>query len=586
MTTQRNRNPLLFWVALTIMHVAISAPAYAHSMLETVMLSHQPTGWTPPDEVLIGHASHPSLDQFGRVHFAADFAGRYGMPAGVGLWAYDRGELISVLRPDVTIDAYGQPTNFASMFGIGAPSADSAYFRGYVGESWPYKAGIWLANNGSATKIMLEGEIAPDNNSQWGGTAPGDIAVGGRLFFHATMRQPDDDPYEFRSTLWLADGGGPPEYVVGEGDSLPKLAAGQQVQYVSYFSFAEQGDTAFVAGYSGVDANNPIGHGMWMRTKDGELRLLAKSGDIIEVFGEQLQTQFLSYSWPLLNNHRQVLVRRSFESNAFSPKFVEGVWLQNADGSERLIAHTGLGPSPDQTIVFGRFDNIVNFNSYDFFLNDHGKVAFSGMHYDIDELVEVGASNLPSTVDYDRDDVGPILPSYRRAIWTEDQGVLKRIAQVGDILPGVDRPLVWAAPLGLNNAGQLLFRGSLTPDFFSPQETVLWAQDRSGTLQFIVKTGQQIDVAPGPEIDLRTVFRFDVPITSNGPGGPMAFNDWGQILLEITFTDGTRGMFLSNAVAVPEPSGVMLTVVLALLMFRRHRSDRMAVRQSVPAMPG
>ncbi|MEZ6072461.1 MAG: PEP-CTERM sorting domain-containing protein [Pirellulales bacterium] len=59
--------------------------------------------------------------------------------------------------------------------------------------------------------------------------------------------------------------------------------------------------------------------------------------------------------------------------------------------------------------------------------------------------------------------------------------------------------------------------------------------------------------------------------SGNQDGRNSLFNDRGQVAFGATFTDGTSGIFVSNAVAVPEPASLMLFAVGATLLRRRCR---------------
>jgi hypothetical protein len=62
--------------------------------------------------------------------------------------------------------------------------------------------------------------------------------------------------------------------------------------------------------------------------------------------------------------------------------------------------------------------------------------------------------------------------------------------------------------------------------------------------------------------------------TGNADGRPSGFNDLGQISFVAFFTDGTSGVFVSRAVAVPEPSTLVAACVAlgyAMGFLRRWR---------------
>jgi hypothetical protein len=87
----------------------------------------------------------------------------------------------------------------------------------------------------------------------------------------------------------------------------------------------------------------------------------------------------------------------------------------------------------------------------------------------------------------------------------------------------------------------------------------IWAQDRDGVLQLIVREGQQLDVDDGPGIDLRTINCLCYAT-------PPTINNLGQVVFRAAFTDGSQGIFVSNLVAVPEPYAVGLAAIGLLTM--------------------
>ncbi len=189
------------------------------------------------------------------------------------------------------------------------------------------------------------------------------------------------------------------------------------------------------------------------------------------------------------------------------------------------VARTG-DTAPGTTDNFIRFSRPV--------LNNAGQTAF------------IGSLNSSSTTD--------------RGIWSEGGGNgLALVARVGDNAPGTtDRFTVFYDPV-LNNAGQVAFAGHID----GSGGTGIWAEDPSGVLTLIARAGDLLDVDDGPGTDLRTIIRLDffTPSNShpgNGEGRASAFNDLGQLAFHARFTDGTNGIFVSDLVAVPEPTSVVL----------------------------
>ena len=81
--------------------------------------------------------------------------------------------------------------------------------------------------------------------------------------------------------------------------------------------------------------------------------------------------------------------------------------------------------------------------------------------------------------------------------------------------------------------------------------------------------GDVLDASNDPVgSDLRTI-EFLSP-----DSGHIGFNDRGQVAFYARFTDGTSGVFVSGAVAIPEPSAVLAFITcLALAWLTRTWHD-------------
>jgi hypothetical protein len=125
----------------------------------------------------------------------------------------------------------------------------------------------------------------------------------------------------------------------------------------------------------------------------------------------------------------------------------------------------------------------------------------------------------------------------------------------------------------MNGLGQVAFTGVAGG-------SGIWATDKNGVLQLIVAAGSLIDVDNGLGVDLRTVSSVSMVANESFNGGignedgvASAFNDRGQLAFSATFTDGSRGVFVSDVVAVPEPAaGCLLCLGIAWLISQRKRA--------------
>ncbi len=156
-------------------------------------------------------------------------------------------------------------------------------------------------------------------------------------------------------------------------------------------------------------------------------------------------------------------------------------------------------------------------------------------------------------------------------IWLEESGILKLVSRRGNQAPGTPGGVNFAS-IGsgfvLNDAGQIAFLAALTGSGVdSTNDLGIWATDRSGDLQLVAREGDLLEVAPG---DFRTISAFYETLnsrsTGNSDGRRSQFNNRGQLVFRASFTDGTQGIFVSNRVAIPEPSSLALAAVAATLL--------------------
>jgi hypothetical protein len=96
-----------------------------------------------------------------------------------------------------------------------------------------------------------------------------------------------------------------------------------------------------------------------------------------------------------------------------------------------------------------------------------------------------------------------------------------------------------------------------------------------GGLVKVIRKGDLVDVDPGVGVDTRTVsdIVFETHAISEGNGRGLAFTNSGFLGYQLTFTDGSSGVFVSQIAPVPEPTGVLATAAFitgALVLVRRE----------------
>ena len=125
-----------------------------------------------------------------------------------------------------------------------------------------------------------------------------------------------------------------------------------------------------------------------------------------------------------------------------------------------------------------------------------------------------------------------------------------------------------SSTLALNNDGQIAFLGTLstqTEGVWHGNDTGIWATDENGDLRLLVRENGRFDVDPTEGVDRRRIKE----ISFHPPWAGSTFNDDGMLVAELSFHDGSSGIF---TVIVPEPSTIaLLTLVLTRSLTRQLR---------------
>ncbi len=125
----------------------------------------------------------------------------------------------------------------------------------------------------------------------------------------------------------------------------------------------------------------------------------------------------------------------------------------------------------------------------------------------------------------------------------------------------------------LNNAGQTAFLGTVAgTDVVDSNAKGIFATDKAGHLHKVAREGDLFDVNQDPlVIDNRTIKFVNFNLGSSGSGGRSnSFNNAGQLTFALTFTDGTRGLFVAT-IALPEPASLTLMGIGCLTLLVRRR---------------
>jgi hypothetical protein len=525
----RFRRPYLI-VNIAMVVCFAAAPMIAHAAtLRTVALSGQQAPGTPDGvnfSMPISSTVHPVLNDAGQTAFKATLTGS-GVDStnNFGIWSEGSGSLALVAREGDHAPGTPSGVNFSIFDGPVLNDAGQTAFKarltgsGVDGTNYTNRRAIWLEDSGSLALV------------------PGSLGVEGTL--------PTPALNDAGQVALIGACGGSGGICIWSGDSgSPTLVVRlSEYPFNTLYSPAlnDAGRIAFIAG---------SGNSIWS-DRSGSLTLVARGGDQAPGTPNGVVFDYIAFyqqQTPELNDAGQTAFTAEVTGSGvdyFTNRW--GIWSEGS-GSLALVARYGdHAPGTPSGVNFGNGLNAP----FEPVLNNAGQVAFKSF---------LTGSGVDSTND--------------SGIWSDVSGSLALVAREGDHAPGMPNGVVFADRIGagfdfaveLNDAGQIAFQAKLT-DGTNSFGIGIWATDRAGALQLIARTGDLLEVAPG---DFRTIggllFGLYEP-TGNSDGRGSGFNNSGQLAFWASFTDGTSGIFVSNRVAVPEPSTLLLGAITLLGLF-------------------
>jgi hypothetical protein len=517
---------LIFAGAAELLHAAV---------VRTVALNTQHLPGTADGTIF--YPAAPTLNAAGQTAFWALLNG-----SGVtttnneGIWSEGSGALELIARKGAQAPDTPDGVNYVDFFETNrfcppcmtvrtpwlSDAGETAFRAQVVGSGVSY-LGIWSGGSGTPELVARTGSQAP-------GTASG-VLYGsldwpllngaGQTAFLATLTGSGVNSTNARG-IW-SEGSGVLELVARTGDPAPGTPSGVNYSAISGLAFNDNGDAAFHANLTGSTNNE----GIWSQ-RSGTLELVVRKGSPAP--GMPSGVNFNNLYSPVINDAGQTAFRASFTVVPNS-LYDQGIWSEGS-GTLALVAREGdLAPGAPANRRFASFDDPI--------MNADGHVTFRA------SLLDSGGR------------------TSGEGIWSDVHGYLDLVAGVGVPLPGASGTVFNEFSLpAMNSAGQIAFLASV-PEGFGNINVGIWATDSNGILQLIVRKGDVLQVAPG---DFRTISALGfVGNSGNDDGRPSGFNDKGQLAFVAAFTNGSSGVFVSNLVAVPEPSSLLLLLAMALV---------------------
>jgi hypothetical protein len=476
----------------------------------------------------------PTLNSAGQMAFRSILTGPgVDNTNSSGIWSEGSGSLSLVAREGGAAPGTEPGVVYSGL--IDNPVLNSAGQTAFTSEltgSGVYSTnntGIWSQTSGTLNLILRKGDAAPD-------TEPGVVYSGlsdpkfndaGQLAFSGSLTGPGVGITNDRG-IW-SGASGSLSLVTREGDAAPGTDPG--VVFFGYSAdllFNQAGQTAFKIGLAGPGVDSSNNFGIWSEGS-GSLSLVAREGHAAPGTDPGVVYSDLQSNHPVLNSAGQMAFRGVLTGSGVDGTNDMGIW-SGGGGSLSLVAREGgAAPGTDPGVVYGNFMNIMN-NPV---LNGAGQIAFWGAITG----PGVGMAN----------DAG---------IWSGGAGSLSLVMREGDAAPGTDPGVVFADLLFtqfntalLNGAGQIAFESGLTgPGVDNSNNSGIWVTDPNGVLTLIARRGNLYDINDDPLIDeLRTI--SSVSLCSGGGDGvdsSTRFNDAGQLVFWLGFTDGSEGFFVAS----------------------------------------
>ncbi len=386
-----------------------------------------------------------------------------------------------------------------------------------------------------------------------------------------------------------------------DGDAAPGLGSG--IEFTMFqnheLRLNNNGRIAIKAYLSGTSNFGSV----WAESSTGSLGLVAQDGEIAP--GTDMPWTGSSFSEVAFNDNGQVAFSGRVTLN---PDFLGGVWRGSPGEVSPVIVPNE--PAPGTTSQF-RSGNSPQ-------INNSGQVAFvgalvgtsqgrdsglwsEGRGNGLELIAREGDQAAGSTADVlyrfiqnplinDAGDVAffstlsgaGVDSESDTGIWRSlASGETQQLAIEGGQAVGTDVGVFYTIATGLslhlNGQGRIAFASGLRGAGVTADNAAgLWAEDSKGELQLIARSGDLLEVVDEDgNVSFRTIstlsFASRVLNSGNGASKPSSFNDLGQIVFEASFTDGSNGVFVSNLVAVPEPSALCLLSLFGLSFFCRKR---------------
>ena len=506
---------LTFFILLSLVGVH-SAHAVVRDVQKIVFLG-EPAPLTNGDQATFDTFWSRAINNDGEVALI----GRLDSSVGnrYGIWATENGVLKEQIRagqPAPGTDPDG--TAVFSSFSSNSLAFNDYGDLGYLGfTSQPASSGYWISSPSANVPIAVVGTPAIGHDWTYA-TANYVPALNnqGQMAFNLSVRE---DGSTTRHYGIFVNSSSSVDPVILEREPAPGTAGNYSSIVRTNPPVNDAGQTTTAVGILDPVSGQHIATGIYAGNSQS-LNLLALTGANAPGTDGTYLTIAGSANMPL-NSAGDTVFTARLQGGDATPQNEYAIW-RSRNGAAELLVRQGdtaiAGVDGLADVTFG-----VDFGTTRAIIDDTGQVVFS------------------ATL------VGPgITPANQYSLWSARDGELTSLVQAGTVAPGTADVFSSSAVSGFstNRLGQIAFLGT------AGGNSGIWAQDPSGALRLIIRSGDTIEVEPGV---LRTITALEILMPSSGlapssgsDGRARFFNDAGQILFGATLDNGQRGLFVSD----------------------------------------
>lgn len=493
--------------------VAISASAHAQPVTyRVVAYEGQQAPGLPSGVLYTGFGLVPALNEDGRVTFSAGLSGGHGS----ALWVEN-----AALVPEKVVQSGDPVPGIPGATFAGSASAprqlniagQTAFSREFQLPGGGMGHAIWIGGTSGISAVAFAGDQAPGTPT---GVSFGDSSVP-RLNDAADIvwfgfLQGVDITVDNEEGIWARIGASPLALLARENDPAPGTTGRFRLLTRSP-AINNQGHVLFTGELRGPGTGSASDHGIWGEMGSG-VTLLLREGDAASAAGAGVHFgDFFEFE---LNDSDHYTFASTLQGTGVTTTNDAAIWVARGSGMDLIARESNFAAGTTPGVTYGGTLREVRINAA-------SRVAFLG------SLAGTGVTT-----------------SNDMAIWREGASGLELIVREGDPIPGTGAIMrTLYDPVYFNAHGQLAFEGQWLD--VAPAKRSLWATDAAGNLVLVALEGQVFDVDEDPvNTDLRTSVGFEILSEKFEP-----FNDRGDLVFRVYFTDGTRALIVANIPATP-----------------------------------